>query len=76
MFATRLIVSIVPLVEPTAASALLVASACRTSAGLIPWAARASGFSQTRIANTRPPKMSARCTPLTEERAGWTIRLR
>jgi len=37
-------------------------------------AAIRSGLSQTRIANVRPPRMSARCTPWMELSLGWTTR--
>ena len=48
----------------------------RTSAGLMLSAAIRSGLSQTRIAKVRPPRISARCTPLIAERRGCTIRTR
>src|SRR5258707_1229509 len=34
-----------------------------------------SGLSQIRIANVRPPRMSARCTPLIALSFGWTPRV-
>ena len=39
-------------------------------------AAMRSGLSQRRIAKVRPPRMSARCTPSSAERRGWTERTR
>ena len=39
-------------------------------------AAMWSGLSQMRMANVRPPRMSALCTPGTDERRGWTTRTR
>ena len=44
--------------------------------GEIPMAAIRSGLSQTRIANVRPPRMSARCTPWIALSLGWTTRVR
>ncbi len=35
-----------------------------------------SGLSQMRIAKTRAPRMSARCTPETADSFGWTTRVR
>ena len=46
------------------------------AAGLRPSAAIRSGFSQMRIAKTRPPRMSARCTPFTADSRGCTTRVR
>ena len=42
----------------------------------MPWAAISSGLSQTRMANVRSPKMSARCTPLMAVSFGCTTRVR
>ena len=42
----------------------------------MPWAAIRSGLSQTRMANVRSPKMSARCTPLIAASFGCTTRVR
>ena len=42
----------------------------------MPWAAMRAGSSQTRMANVRSPKMSARCTPLMAESFGCTTRTR
>ena len=56
----RLTETIEPFVLPRAESELLFASAWRTCDGEIPRAAIFSGFSHTRIANVRLPRMSAR----------------
>ena len=49
-------------------------AATLTCAGLTFSAAMRSGFSQARIANVRPPRMSARCTPSIADKRGWTMR--
>ena len=55
---------------------MFFASASCTSDGEMPSAAIRSGFSQIRMANVRPPRMSARCTPLIAESFGCTTRVR
>jgi hypothetical protein len=42
----------------------------------MPRAAIRCGSSQTRMANVRSPKMSARCTPAIALSFGWTTRVR
>ena len=51
---------------------IVLASAVRTSDGLMLSAAIRSGFIQTRMAKVRPPRMSAFCTPPIAVRRGWT----
>ncbi len=65
-----------PLVRPRAERWLFLASASRSADGEMPCAAIWSGFSHTRMANVRSPRMSARCTPLIALKAGCTTRVR
>src|SRR6266700_3619728 len=69
VFEVRLTCTSEPFVLPTAERKLFRASMLRTWAGLMFSAAIRSGFIQMRIANVRPPRMSAFCTPPTAVRA-------